>query len=105
MLLNIVIIGLRDDAEAMERIAYEFCEDQSLCGVLYFEVRYSPHLLCTTDLQQPEEKIVPPRDIVEAVNRGLKRGERDFGVIARSILCCMRHMPGKIDKFVGLNII
>ena len=89
----------------MERIAYEFCEDQSLCGVLYFEVRYSPHELCTTDLEQPEEKLVLPRDIVEAVNRGLKRGEHDFGVIARSILCCMRHMPGKIDKFVYLIII
>ena len=87
----------RDDTAAIERVAYEFCEDQSLCGVLYFEVRYSPHVLCTTDLEQPEEKLVTPRDIVEAVNRGLKRGEHDFGVIARSILCCMRHMPGKID--------
>ncbi|XP_020610606.1 adenosine deaminase-like isoform X2 [Orbicella faveolata] len=91
-----------DDAAAMERIAYEFCEDQSLCGVLYFEVRYSPHLLCTTDLEQPEEKLVSPRDIVEAVNRGLKRGEHDFGVIARSILCCMRHMPDWSLEVVSL---
>lgn len=93
---------ITDDTEAMERIAYEFCEDQSLCGVLYFEVRYSPQLLCTTDLEQPEEKIVSPRDIVEAVNRGLKRGERDFGVIARSILCCVRHMPDWSLEVVSL---
>lgn len=84
-----------DDTAAVERIAYEFCEDQSSSGVMYFEVRYSPHLLCTTDADQLEENGVSPRDIVEAVNRGLKRGERDFGVIARSILCCMRHAPGK----------
>lgn len=95
--LNIIIFGFSDDTAAMERIAYEFCEDQSSCGVLYFEVRYSPHLLCTRDPEQPEEKLVSPRDIVEAVNRGLKRGEQDFGVIARSILCCMRNRPGKID--------
>lgn len=42
---------------------------------------------------------VLPRDVVQAVIRGLKRGERDFGVKARSILCCMRDKPGK-----GLNI-
>ncbi|KAL9962813.1 hypothetical protein ACROYT_G031956 [Oculina patagonica] len=82
-----------DDTAAVERIAYEFCEDQSSSGVMYFEVRYSPHLLCTTDADQLEENGVSPRDIVEAVNRGLKKGERDFGVIARSILCCMRHAP------------
>lgn len=45
------------------------------------------------------------RDIVEVVNRGLKRGERDFGVIVRFIFCCMRYMFGKIDKFVYLNMI
>lgn len=34
-----------------------------------------------------------PKAIVEAVNRELKKGAEDFGVIARSILCCMRQMP------------
>ena len=88
----------RNDVAAIERIAHEFCEDEALSGVLYFEVRYCPHLLCTTE-SVDEDNCVSPRDVVQAVIRGLKRGERDFGVKARSILCCMRDKPGK-----GFNI-
>lgn len=98
---------MMDDVIAIERIAHEFCEDQASSGVLYFEVRYSPHLLCTghnsimngkpeesnEGLNMLVEKGVSPRDVVQAVCRGLKRGERNFGVKARSILCCMRHEP------------
>lgn len=97
-----------DDVVALERIAHEFCEDQASSGVLYCEVRYCPHLLCTAhnsmmngrpddeDNEVPNmllEKGVSPRDVVQAVCRGLHRGERDFGVKVRSILCCMRPEP------------
>ncbi|RMX52310.1 hypothetical protein pdam_00010361, partial [Pocillopora damicornis] len=86
----------------MERIAYEFCEDQAACGVLYFEVRYSPHALCTENSAFPDQERVSPKAIVEAVNRGLKKGAKDFGVIARSILCCMRHLPDCSMEVVSL---
>lgn len=33
------------DIVAIERVAYELCEDQSKQNVIYFEARYSPHLL------------------------------------------------------------
>ncbi|KHJ94461.1 hypothetical protein OESDEN_05605 [Oesophagostomum dentatum] len=36
---------VRGDKDAIERIAYELCEDQAANGVIYFEGRYSPHLL------------------------------------------------------------
>lgn len=36
---------IRGDTNAVERIAYELCEDQKNNGVVYFEARYSPHLL------------------------------------------------------------
>jgi len=99
---------IMDDTVAIERIAHEFCEDQAVSGVLYFEVRYCPHLLCTTENgemngipdgpanKKPNmlfKKVITPRAVVQAVSRGLKRGERDFGIKARSILCCMRHKP------------
>ena len=42
---------------------------------------------------------VSPRDVVQAVCRGLQRGERDFGVKVRSILCCMRPEPGNFYSF------
>lgn len=36
---------------------------------------------------------VSPDDVVSLVNEGLREGERAFKIKARSILCCMRHMP------------
>ncbi|KAI6175432.1 A-deaminase domain-containing protein [Aphelenchoides bicaudatus] len=74
-----VIIG---DLEAIERVAYEACEDQHKDGVIYFEGRYSPHLLST--------ETVGPSDVVKAVWKGFERGHKDFGIIARSIICCIR---------------
>lgn len=35
----------RGDREAIQRIAYEFVEMKAKEGVIYVEVRYSPHLL------------------------------------------------------------
>lgn len=34
-----------------------------------------------------------PDEVVRLVNEGLSEGERKFKIKARSILCCMRHMP------------
>ena len=35
-----------------------------------------------------------PKDVVVAVNKGLQRGSKDFGIMTRSILCCITHKPG-----------
>ena len=39
-------------------------------------------------------------DVVEAVLRGFKRGEEDYGVVARVLLCCIRFSELKhlLDK-------
>jgi len=37
-----------------------------------------------------------PDEVVNLVNQGLQDGERDFRIKARSILCCMRHMPSNV---------
>ena len=88
------------DPEALERIAYEFCEDIANNGVLYCETRYCPHLLanCGVDGVQcngSKEQNCSPRKVVESVCKGIERGCKDFGVKVRTILCCMRHRPGK----------
>ncbi|KAF8778300.1 Adenosine deaminase like protein [Argiope bruennichi] len=70
------------DEEAIERIAFEFCEDAAREHLLYAETRYSPHLLATEGF--------PPERVVECVNRGLKNGCERFGVDIRSILCSIR---------------
>ncbi|KAL1020620.1 hypothetical protein UPYG_G00002520, partial [Umbra pygmaea] len=85
------------DREAIKRIAYEFVEDKAKEGVIYVEVRYSPHLLANTDVQpipwNQKEGELSPGDVVHLVNQGLAEGEKAFKIKARSILCCMRHMP------------
>ena len=97
--LNIMCFNFSGNSEAMERIAYELCEDQAACGVVYFEARYSPHCLVdnsllSTNCVHKGESNMTPRAAVQSVNRGLQRGETDFGVKARSILCCIRGRPG-----------
>ncbi|GIY62320.1 adenosine deaminase, partial [Caerostris darwini] len=82
------------DAVAIERVAYEFCEDAAKEGVLYSEVRYCPHLLSSTF--SPVKTCsgpLTPREVVMSVNRGLSRGSVDFKITVRSILCCFRANP------------
>ncbi|XP_034445957.1 adenosine deaminase [Hippoglossus hippoglossus] len=85
------------DREAIKRIAYEFVEDKAKEGVIYVEVRYSPHFLANTKVDplpwNQKEGDLSPDEVVHQVNEGLSEGERAFHIKARSILCCMRHMP------------
>ncbi|XP_019492493.1 PREDICTED: adenosine deaminase isoform X4 [Hipposideros armiger] len=89
-----VIAGCR---EAIKRIAYEFVEMKAKEGVVYVEVRYSPHLLANSNVKpipwNQAEGDLTPDEVVALVSQGLQEGERDFGVKVRSILCCMRHEP------------
>ena len=90
--------------EAIERMAYEFCEDCKIQGIVYAEARYSPQFLSSSvkhDFCDPGS--VTPRKVVECVNKGFKRGGEDFGVKVTSILCCIRTFPGTyftIQKFL-----
>ncbi|XP_072304958.1 adenosine deaminase [Eucyclogobius newberryi] len=85
------------DREAIKRAAYEFVEDKAKEGVAYVEVRYSPHFLANTQVDpipwNQTEGDLSPDEVVRLVNEGLREGERAFRTKARSILCCMRHMP------------
>ncbi|XP_034978626.1 adenosine deaminase isoform X2 [Zootoca vivipara] len=89
--------AIAGDREAVERIAYEFVEMKAKEGVIYVEARYSPHLLANCKVHpipwNQEEGDLTPDEVVSLVNRGLKAGEKAFNIKARSILCCMRHMP------------
>lgn len=78
----VLTLAVMQDAEALERIAYELVEDHAGENVRYVEVRFCP-ALCTRD------GLTPPQ-VLEAVLRGLERGERDFGVRARVIVCALR---------------
>lgn len=44
----------RGDPEAIERCAYELCEDKAGEGVVYLEARYCPHLLANNVPSNPD---------------------------------------------------
>ncbi|XP_062871588.1 adenosine deaminase [Trichomycterus rosablanca] len=94
------------DREAIKRIAYEFVETKAKEGVIYVEARYSPHFLANCNVEPiPWDQTkgdLTPDEVVNLVNQGLKEGEKAFKVKARSILCCMRHMPNWSMEVVEL---
>ena len=69
--------------EALERIAYELAEDASEDGVRYIEVRNAPILNVVRGLTLVQA--------IEAPLRGLRRAEKEFGIIGRFIVCALRH--------------
>ncbi|XP_069808682.1 adenosine deaminase-like isoform X2 [Dendropsophus ebraccatus] len=89
--------AIAGDKEAIKRVAYEFLKMKAKEGVAYVEVRYSPHLLANSKVDPiqwgQKEGDITPDDVVDLVNQGLREGEKAFNIKARSILCCMRHMP------------
>ncbi|HET7601375.1 MAG TPA: adenosine deaminase [Gemmatimonadales bacterium] len=85
-------IALLQTPEAIERVAYEMCEDAARDGVWYLEVRYCPMLSCRQGLTLD--------DVITAEWKGLQRGERDFGITARIVCCSLRHY----DPAVSLDI-
>ncbi len=76
-------IALLQDPDAIERVAYEMVADAAADGLRYLEVRYCPFLSTQRGLAMD--------DAVRAEWRGLERGRRDFGVVARIINCSLRH--------------
>jgi adenosine deaminase len=82
-------IPLLQTPDAIERVAYEMVEDAARDNVRYLEVRYCPHLSQRQGLTLDQ--------VMEAELRGLARGERDFGVIARVINCSLRHYNPSIS--------
>ncbi|KAG0721439.1 Adenosine deaminase [Chionoecetes opilio] len=94
------------DAALIERIAYEFIEDQARECVAYCEVRFTPQLLLPSHNLTPSEqethlngsfneaKEMVVDDVLDAVLKGLARGEQQFGTKVRVILCCMRGRSG-----------
>ncbi|HJR17050.1 MAG TPA: hypothetical protein VJ808_09375, partial [Gemmatimonadales bacterium] len=82
-------IPLLQTPEALERVAYEMVEDASHDNIRYLEVRYCPHL--------SQREGLALESVMEAELRGLARGEREFGVIARVINCSLRHYDPAIS--------
>jgi adenosine deaminase len=86
-------VAVLQHASVVERVAYELVEDAARDGVRYIEVRNAPILNTRGGLSLVE--------VVEAMLRGLKRGEQVHGVIARLIIIALRHMPPAISMEIA----
>ena len=78
-------LAVMQTAQSLDRVAYELAEDAAGEGVRYLEVRYAPILHIRDGLSLGEA--------VEAPLRGLARAERDHGIVARVLVCSLRHLP------------
>jgi adenosine deaminase len=86
-------IALLQTPDAIERVAYEMCEDAAADGVRYIEARYCPWLSCREGLTLDE--------VLDAELRGFARGQKDFGVIARVINCSLRHYDPELSVMIA----
>jgi adenosine deaminase len=84
-----VTLAVMQSERALERISYELCEDAAADGVRYIEVRYAPILNQKWGLSLEAA--------VEAPLRGLARAEAEYGIVARVIICGLRHLSPDIS--------
>jgi adenosine deaminase len=76
-------VQVLQSAEALERSAYELCEDAAKENVVYIEIRFGP-LLHTEDG-------LSPRDVVQAAVAGCLRARDAFGIEAGLLLTALRN--------------
>ncbi len=81
--------ALMQTKEALERVSYEMMEDMKKDGVCYVETRFAPSLHLEKGLYYDE--------VITSVLKGLKKGEKDFGVGFGLILCGMRNMTNSLE--------
>jgi adenosine deaminase len=73
------------DAESLERVAFEIAEDCAAENVVHLEMRFSPVLHTQGGLS--------PEAAVDAVLAGLARAQRASGISAGLLLTALRHHP------------
>ena len=75
-------VAVMQTAESLERVAYECVVDLAADGVVYLETRFAPGQHLGAGLTMDE--------VVTAALAGLRRGERQTGMVARLILDALR---------------
>jgi adenosine deaminase len=78
-------LAVMQDAEALERIAYELAEDHARESVGWLEVRFCPGL-CSAGGLAPDE-------VLDAALVGLERARVDHGISSAVIVTALRSLP------------
>ena len=80
-----VVLPLLQTKIALSLAAYDLVEQAAAENVLYIEVRFAPQLSTNKGLTIIE--------VIQAVLDGLERGSRQFGVMAKAIVCGLKQVP------------
>jgi adenosine deaminase len=83
-------VALMQDAEALERIAFELVEDVASDGTRYVEIRWAPTLHV--------ERGLSLRDGIAAVVAGATRGAAATGITVRLIAVALRSHPPELNR-------
>jgi len=89
-----ITVALLQTPEALERAAFELCQDAAAEGVVYLEIRFAPLLHLRRGLS--------PDEVVEAVLRGTGRAQAELPIHVGVILCGMRQEPPERSAEVAL---
>ena len=84
-----ITLSVMQTPESLTRFAFELIEDVAQENVRYIEVRYSPIL--------HQQKGMTLDMAVESVKKGLKKGEKRFGVKSGIIVCGIRSISPDIS--------
>jgi adenosine deaminase len=79
-----IVLSVLQEAEALERVAFELAEDAAQENVWYMEVRYSPILHTKKGLKLTT--------IIDAVLTGLRKAEKKYDIKTGVIICGMRNI-------------
>lgn len=84
-----ITLSVLQTPEALERAAYELCEDAAEENTQYLEVRYSPVLHTEMGMRETES--------IDAVLRGLRLAENDFNIRTGIIICGIRSISPEVS--------
>mmetsp|Transcript_25113 Transcript_25113/g.37572 ORF Transcript_25113/g.37572 Transcript_25113/m.37572 type:complete len:309 (+) Transcript_25113:580-1506(+) len=94
---------VRGDLGLLEELAHNFVKRQAAQNIVYTEVRYSPHLLAEGgDFVATDDVKVDAEPVLDAVTKGLRRGEKEYGVKVNQILCCIAWRPDWAEDVINL---
>ena len=88
---DLTLSVLQDD-DSLERVSYELIEDLAKDNIYYAEIRFSPIL--------HTKKEMTIDDALNAVKKGLNKGEKEYGIKSGIIICGIR----SIDPSISIDL-
>lgn len=80
-----ITVGVLQSKAALERAAYELCEDAAGENVIYMEIRFAPLLHVQQGLS--------PNQVIESVLAGMRRAETAYPIHTGLIVCGLKQEP------------